>query len=239
LFGLAYQEVEWKGWCKSHDCKLIVDAAQAPFAHDNDVLAGTAADLGVYSLNVHKHIQCGEGGIVVTHDDALAASVRRFINHGELAGGRLGLNLRMTEVVAAIALVQLRRAEELIESRIEQAEQLLAAIGDVPGLVPQFVPHGCKHVYYTLAFTYDGDRSAFVAALQAEGVPLTEGYAPIHRLRAFRSNALCPIAAELHDRTLFYFENCAYSPTREQIAQIGEAFRKVAEHADRRALHRA
>lgn len=241
LFGLAYQETEWKGWCKSHGCRLIVDAAQSPFALDNGVLGGTAGDIGVFSLNVHKHLQCGEGGICVTNDDALSQKLRAFINHGELAGDRLGLNLRMTEMCAAIALVQLRRAEGLILSRQEQAEQLLDAIGDIPGLTAQFVPHGCRHVYYTLAFTYGPDRAWMCNALHGEGVPLVEGYGPpLNRLAAFGGSGalLCPVAAELHDRSLFYFENCAYSPTPEQIGQIGDAFKKVAEHADRRALHR-
>src|SRR5262252_8627240 len=132
LFGLAQNEQWWRKWCDDqgtnlapNGIKLIVDAAQAPFALDHHVLGGTAAHIGVYSLNVHKHIQCGEGGICVTNDDDLALRIRRFINHGELDGAdKVGLNLRMTEVAAAIALTQLRRANELISSRIEQAEHL-------------------------------------------------------------------------------------------------------------------
>lgn len=243
LFGLAYNEVAWKDWCHRNGCKLIVDAAQAPFAPHNGLMAGTAADIGVYSLNVHKHLQAGEGGVCVTNDAELADAMRYFINHGELAHReQLGLNLRMTEVTAAIALVQLRRADDLIHSRIEQAQRLLEAIDEIPGLVPQRVPVGCRHVYYVLAFRYDGNdgRNAFVRALQGEGVPLASGYQPINRLPAFRDQAhVCPVAEAMHDHSLFYFENCRYSPTREQIKQIGDAFKKVAEHADRRASNRA
>jgi len=247
LFGLAQNEVEWKGWCDAHGCKLIVDAAQAPFADDHGVLAGTAGDVGVYSLNVHKHLQCGEGGIVVTNDDDLASRVRLFINHGELADGPLGLNLRMTEVAAGIALIQLRRADALIANRVKQAEDLIRAIVARPlmGLqIPatMYDRPATKHVYYTVPFTCGAhiDRAWLIEALRAEGVPLTEGYGPpLHRLPAFKGCGWpCPVADELHDRTLFYFENCAYSPTPTQINQIGEAFAKVIEHADRRTLHR-
>jgi len=246
LFGLAQNEVWWKEWCENHDAKLIVDAAQAPFARDDDVLAGTAADIGVYSLNVHKHIQCGEGGIVVTNDDQLAETIRHFINHGEIAGGRkLGLNLRMTEVTAGIALVQLRRADELVQGRIDQAEDIIAAIGGVDHrplskvLLQNFGPK-VRHVYYTIPFRHMGNRSWFVNALKAEGVPLTEGYvAPLYELPAFKHCGLkCRNAEALHEHELFYFENCRWSPTPEQIEQIGDAFRKVASHADQRAHDR-
>jgi dTDP-4-amino-4,6-dideoxygalactose transaminase len=241
LFGLAQYETWWKTWCDRNDCKLIVDAAQAPFAVDDGVLAGTAAHIGVYSLNVHKHIQCGEGGIVVTNDDGLALAVRRCINHGELDGSdQLGLNLRMTEVTAGIALVQLRRADELIEGRIDQAEHIIQAIGKIPRLVPPCLLPGARHIYYTLPFRYTGDRGWFVRALIAEGVPLTSGYTPpLYRWPVFRHCGLkCRNAETLHDDELFYFENCRYTPTPEQIEQIGDAFRKVASHADSRAHDR-
>ena len=78
-----------------------------------------------------------------------------------------------------------------------------------------------------------GRRAEIVAALRAEGVPLTEGYQPIHRLPAFAEYARpCPIAEGLHDHRLFYFENCAWSPLPHQVKQMGNAFDKVFSSAD-------
>lgn len=210
----------------------IEDNSQSPFAMNHGRYAGTIADIGVFSLNVHKHIQCGEGGVCVTDDDGLAARLRGFINHGEMAGGSIGLNLRMTEVTAAIALAQLARGKQIVEGRIAQAEAIIAAIGAIPGLRPPVERSGCKHVYYTIPFLIERDRAQFVRALAAEGVPLVEGYVdPLYRLPAFAKFArTCPVAEDLHDRRLFYWENCAYDPTPEQIKQIGNAFQKVAEH---------
>jgi perosamine synthetase len=217
--------------CLERGVYLIEDNAQAPFAMEDGRYAGTIGHIGVFSLNVHKHIQCGEGGVCVTDDDDLADRLRGFINHGELAGGALGLNLRMTEVTAAIALAQLARAKPIVEGRIAQAEAIIAAIGSIPGLRPPVVRNGCKHVYYTIPFLIEGERARFVKALAAEGVPLTEGYGPpLYRLPAFAPFARpCPVADDLHDRRLFYFENCGYDPTPAQIKQIGNAFQKVAE----------
>lgn len=216
------------------DCFLIEDNSQAPFAMEGGCYAGTFGDIGVFSLNVHKHLQCGEGGVCVTDDDELADKLRRFINHGEMAGGAIGLNLRLTEVSAAIALSQLQRADELIGGRIEQAEAILDAIGDIPGLRGPVTRDRCKHVYYAIPFLvesrYGVNRDMIKAALKVEGVPLARGYVkPLYHLPAFSKHARECLVAESCWQRLFLFENCAWSPTKEQIKQIGYAFRKVAE----------
>lgn len=206
---------------------VIEDNAQAPFAMVGDKYAGTIGDIGVFSLNVHKHFQCGEGGVVVTDDDDLAERIRLFINHGELAGSGIGLNLRMTEPTAIIAINQLRDGERLVEGRITQAKKILKAIGPLDKLIPPATRKGCKHVYYALAFRVKENRHRIVRELNAEGVPIKAGYLPLTRMPAFKGDHKCPVAERLHDRELILFENCAYSPTDEQIEQIGEAFRKV------------
>ena len=233
LFGHPSQLLRLELECRIYreNCYLIEDNSQSPFAMENGKYAGTFGDIGVFSYNVHKHLQCGEGGICVTDNDELADKLRAFINHGEMAGGAIGLNLRLPEISAAIALAQLNRADELIGGRVEQARAIIDAIGDIPGLRPPVTREGCSHVYYTIPFLVENKRAEFVAALKAEGVPLCEGYvAPLYRLPAFAKYARpCPVAEGLHDRRLFYFENCAWSATKERSEQIGNAFKKVAE----------
>jgi dTDP-4-amino-4,6-dideoxygalactose transaminase len=209
---------------------LIEDNAQSPFAMAHGRHVGTMGTIGVWSLNVHKPIQCGEGGMITTDDEHLAMAMRDFINHGEI-GGELGLNLRMPEVCAAIALVQLSRGREIINGRIAQAEAIISAIGDIPGIRPPIVKRGCTHVYYTIPFLIEKRRRFFCANLRAAGVPIVEGYqAPLYRNAPFKKHArACPVAEDLHDNRLFYFENCAWSPTDAQIKMIGDAFKKAAE----------
>lgn len=213
------------GWC------LIEDNAQSPFAMENGKYTGTIGHIGVWSLNVHKPIQCGEGGVCTTDDDDLAAKMRAFVNHGENLGGPIGLNLRMPEICAAIALTQLRRGKKIVAGRVEQAEAIIAAIGDIPGLRPPIVREGCTHVYYTIPFLVEKNRTEFCAALREQGVPIEEGYIdPLYRMNAFKQFARpCPVAEDLQDRRLFYFDNCVWDPTKEQIRQIGDAFKRTAE----------
>jgi len=210
---------------------LIEDNAQSPFAMEHGKYAGTIGHIGVWSLNIHKPIQCGEGGICTTDDDDLAAKMRAFINHGENTGGPIGLNLRMPEVCAAIALTQLRRGKQIVAERVEQAEAIIAAIGDIPGLRPPVVREGCTHSYYCIPFLVEKNRAELCAALREDGVPIEEGYVdPLYRMSAFSRFARpCPVAEDLQDRRLLYFENCARSPTGEQIKQIGDAFKRAAE----------
>lgn len=211
--------------------RLIEDNAQSPFAMENGKYAGTIGHIGCWSLNTHKHFHCGEGGICTTDDDDLAAKMRAFINHGEHVSDRVGLNLRLNEVSAAIALAQLHRGRALVQGRVEQAEAIIAAIGDIPGLRPPVVREGCSHVYYTIPFLVEKNRAEFCAALREEGVPIEEGYVdPLYRMPAFKQFARpCPVAEDLQDRRLLYVENCAWTFTDEQIRQVGDSFKRAAE----------
>lgn len=132
LFGHSADLHNLREWCNTNQTYLVEDNAQSPFAMEGGKYAGTIGHIGVWSLNVHKPLQCGEGGIATTDDDELAEKLRNFINHGENVGGPIGLNLRMPEICAAIALTQLNRAPEIIGRRIEQAEAIIHSIGDIP-----------------------------------------------------------------------------------------------------------
>lgn len=229
LFGHpAELERLWK-WCEERNLYLIEDNAQAIGAKENNRYTGTIGDVGVFSLNVHKHIQAGEGGICVTSDDSLVQAMREFRNHGEMFGNRgVGLNLRMTEVTAAIACAQLKKLGGILAERIEIAEQLTDMVKDLPGITPPVIRENCTHSYYVWAIKLK-DRDRVISALQSEGVPMVSGYVdPLYRLPAFQKfQAFCPVAERMHDKELAYFEVCAWSPSGEQMKQIGEAFKKV------------
>lgn len=213
------------------DVCVIEDNAQGIFAAEYAHYAGTVGHMGVFSLNVHKHLQCGEGGVVTTNSDELAETLRLTRNHSEMAGQRVGLNLRMTEVTAAVALAQLKKREKIMAERIEIAEALTEEVRGLPLITPPAVREGCTHVYYCWAMKIDREREWFVRAMQDEGVPLRAGYIdPLYRLPAFKgftSRSRCPVAERMHDQELVLYENCAWSPTGSQIKQMGEAFQKV------------
>lgn len=201
IFGQSADMVKLREICDKHNLKLLCDTAQAPGAKYHDSFAGTLADIGGFSLNYHKHIHCGEGGILVTNDDNYAERLQLIRNHAEAViqsddpeklNNMLGYNFRMGEIEAAIASVQLNKLKPRIESRQQAAEQLTKGLSDLKGLTPPMVADNCSHVYYVYGFKLDIDtlgisRELLLDALRAEGVPgLLAGYQNLHLLPMFR-----------------------------------------------------
>lgn len=190
LFGHPAAMAEIMAIAEEHNLVVIEDAAQAPGASLHGRPAGTLAHMGVYSLNYHKTIQCGEGGVVVTNDSALAERLQLIRNHGEVvvkAKGTedivnmVGFNYRMTEIEAAIAREQLKKLERLAKARRDAADYLTERLMNMPGLTPPYVGPGVEHGYYLYALRYDEtevgmSRADFVEAVRAEGIPMSAGY---------------------------------------------------------------
>ena len=184
-----------------HNLKLLGDTAQAPGAQYYGKSTGTLADIGGFSLNYHKHIHCGEGGILVTNDDDYAARLQMIRNHAEavvqssdpaVLCNMLGSNFRMGEIEAAIATEQLKKLEANIKSRQRIAAEFNQGLGSLPGLTTPKVSDGCTHVYYIYGITLDiaalgVSREKIVAALRAEGVPgVGSGYQNVHLYPLFQ-----------------------------------------------------
>lgn len=201
LFGHPARLHDLKALADEHGIYLVEDNAQGPLATENGVYAGTIGHMGVYSLNYHKHIHTGEGGIVVTNDDELAKRVAGIRNHGEnvvrQAGiqdltNMVGYNLRMTELSAAVGLAQLDDVDTHVQRRIDVAERLSDGIRDVEGISVPVVREGSAHVYYLWAIRLDQDviglkRETILKALDAEGVPVFAGYVePLYLLPLFQ-----------------------------------------------------
>jgi perosamine synthetase len=180
---------------------LVEDNAQGPLAMENDRYAGTIGHVGVFSLNYHKHIHTGEGGVCVTNDDDLALRLQMIRNHAESVveesgvediTNLVGFNYRMTELSAAVGVEQLKSAEDHVEKRVRIARGLSQAVSGLSGLTAPAVRTSCRHVYYVWAFRYDEEvagisRSLFSRALTAEGVPHFVGYVrPLYKLPVFR-----------------------------------------------------
>jgi len=199
LFGHPAPLAALRQIADDHGLLLIEDNAQAPLAGENGQLAGTVGHIGVFSLNVHKHINTGEGGMCVTADDELADRLQLIRNHGENAvattadiSNLFGFNLRMTELTAAVGVEQLKKLDHFVAESVQIAEMWTNELADLEGIIPPVVRSGCDHVYYTWAMRYDAarnglSREVFSKALAAEGIPHSVGYVdPLYRLPLFQ-----------------------------------------------------
>jgi len=199
---------------RAHGLAVIEDAAQSPGARYRGRLTGTLGQIGVFSLNSNKIIQCGEGGVAVTNDDELALRLRLIRNHAEavIATGMpvknlvnmVGGNYRMTELEAAIARVQLQKLDDLLMRRLELVEYLNHRLAELPGLIIPPVKSGCTHTYYRYPVTLAPGvvpvpSRTFVRVLNAEGMSFYSGYEPLYlqplyQMRIAFGKDGCPLA---------------------------------------------
>ncbi len=230
--------------------KIISDTAQAPAAKYKGKWAGTLGDIGGYSLNYHKHIHTGEGGVVVTNDDALAERVRLIRNHAEAVlpdreampiNNMLGYNFRLGEIECAIGIEQLKKLNGLVESRRALAERLAEGICKLPGLSVPYVADGNTHVYYVFPLLVDPDITGVSQYQNLHLLPMyqqktaygSSGFpwsADFTRQDISYEKGICPVAEDMNDRTYLGFGMCTYDLTESDVDLIIQAFHKVWAH---------
>lgn len=201
LFGHPARLHELRRLADKHGIFLIEDNAQGPLADESGVYAGTIGHIGVFSLNYHKHIHTGEGGMCVTNDDRLAFRLQMIRNHAENIvdaveiedlANLVGFNYRLSEMSAAIGIAQLDDVDRHVARRERAAAFLSEQARGLEGVTPPVVQQDCRHVYYAWAFKYDEKvtavpRQLFVDALAAEGFPTAAGYVkPLYLLPVFQ-----------------------------------------------------
>lgn len=245
---------------ESHNLAVLEDAAHAWGSKSAGRGAGTLGRCGTFSFQVSKNITAGEGGILVTDDKDLADLCRSFTHCGRTEGSawydhsNLGSNLRMTEFQAAILLAQLARLEEHVARRERAATLLDEALAGIPA-IRQLAPATdmTRRSYHMYIFRLNQaelgiPRARFIEALEAEGVPASEGWyrplylngvfanahvGPRHGIRAplagmgvdYR-NVSCPVCEEVCGDAVWIPQNVLLGE-EPQILLLAQAIRKV------------
>ena len=186
---------------KKNNLKIIEDCAQAHGALYKGKPVGTFGDIGIFSLNVNKTIQTGEGGICITDDDEISYRLKLIRNHGEAVVGPAGysnitniagFNYRMTEVIAAIASIQLTKLNSLNQQRIDMVKWLTKKLEKYYFLSPIKSRPECKNcncpankkclpTFYLFTMRFKKSkinisRDRFVKVLNKEGFKFSTGY---------------------------------------------------------------
>jgi dTDP-4-amino-4,6-dideoxygalactose transaminase len=173
---------------RRHGLLVVEDAAQAHAAADGGRPVGALGAAAAFSFYATKNMTTGEGGMVVTADHAVARTVRLLRNQGmerPYENEMVGFNLRMTDIAAAIGLVQLRRLPALTERRQANARALDDALAGHGQVVPPARRVGTVHVYHQYTVR-SGGRDLLQRRLDAEGVESRVHYpTPVHRLAPF------------------------------------------------------
>jgi len=207
LFGQPFNVPAIREICSSRNLTLIEDAAQAHGALWNGEPVGGFGNYGCFSFYATKNLITGEGGMVTTNDKAAMERLRIIINHGQSAKylhTRLGYNYRMTDIAAAIGLIQLKKLEKFNARRRKNAEYLTSHIR-CKGIVTPFVTLDVQHVFhqYVLRLTeeFPMKRQEFMDYLKAKGIGTAVHYPiPIHRQPFYGITGEpdpCPVSTKL------------------------------------------
>lgn len=223
---------------KKHNLVVIEDCAQAPLGQYRGKMLGSIGDMGIFSLNYHKHIHTGEGGLIVTNQERYAERLQLVRNHAEAVIDRkvlstgcanhpdlVGFNYRLGEIECAIGLSLIGKLPSLLDQRIENIAFLEEHLQDLPWFKFQKSAPNDRHCYYVHPITFDFklagiSRDLFVDAVKAElapcklrisdGVLIGAGYvAPLYR-QSFYQRRTNPVFDLASDMALASYElgNC-------------------------------
>ena len=238
---------------REHGLFVVEDCAHAHGSEGNGRRTGSLGHFGCFSFQQGKTMTAGEGGIVLSSDETLAAAAYSTHNIGRIAGRPaadttfqiVASNLRMTEFQGAILLGQLSRLDAQIATREANIAYLAREMAAIPGIRPLARdPRVTRWSFYYWNFKYVQEefegvpRSLFIRAMNAEGIPVNRGAhgVPIYRHQALQHAGIarvapCPQADRVADTEALSLPHACFLGGREEMDLILEAMRKVRRNA--------
>ncbi len=228
-------------FASENDLKVIEDAACAFGARYKKKFAGTIGDIGCYSFHARKGLTTGEGGMIVTRDAGMAAKMRHLSVFGLKAawdreGSKgfsvptftdIGYNYKMSDITAAVGIVQLKRLDRVLAKKRELAKQWDRLLSGIKNIEPPYVDRKCEHVYQTYTTLLDRkiDRNRTIDRLAKVGVQANIGTYASHIQPVYHSSDKCPVSLDVFNRALALPLYYGMNPSQVQAA--AEALRSV------------
>jgi dTDP-4-amino-4,6-dideoxygalactose transaminase len=208
---------------------LLEDAAGALGARRQGRACGGLGELGCLSFHPRKIVTTGEGGAVTTNDAGIADAVRQLRNHGwrpsEAADLPLpGLNYRLSDILCAVGIPQVRRLEELLQARGRVAAAYTERLRQLDPVLLPGADDGDRHGWQAYVVQLDR-RDEVLAALRAEGIEAQIGTYALHRLGAYRDQGPFPGADLAYERALALPFHSRLSES--ELDRVAEAFDKL------------
>ena len=201
-----------------YDLRVIEDAACAHGAKYKNKFAGTIGDTGCLSFHARKGMTTGEGGMLVTNDEELAEEIRNLSVYGTVSAWdreksdkfiipafvKLGYNYKMSDISAAVGIVQLRRLDKLIEKKRILAKYWDERIQELEFIEPPYCSKDVKHVYQSYVALVDKkiNRNKLIELTRNMGVQTQIGTYACHVQPVYNSNQKCPNSLDIFNRSL-------------------------------------
>ncbi|MBX3315010.1 MAG: DegT/DnrJ/EryC1/StrS family aminotransferase [Actinobacteria bacterium] len=187
---------------------LLEDAAQAHGATYRDRPVGSWGDSAMFSFTPTKNITTGEGAIITTNDEATAQRLRLLRNHGmsqQYHHEILGYNWRLTELQAAMGVVQLGRLDAILATKRANAVILGELLANLPGVVAPVAAEDRDHPYLIYTVLVDATRrDAVAAALDEARIEHRRYFPPIHHqpIYSHLPDPVLPVTEDVYDRAV-------------------------------------
>jgi dTDP-4-amino-4,6-dideoxygalactose transaminase len=225
LWGLPCDMDEIMAIARRHNLLVIEDNAHALFAQYKGRTTGTLGHMAEFSFQIAKQLGVGDGGMATTNDDFLHERLRVYSGIRNLCTfPELMWNYRMSELVAAVALVQLGRARKYVEQGIAAAKIYSDAVRDIPWIRTQAVPPDRTHVYHLWAGVFEGDK---------HGIDRAEFGRRLEQVKCQKMFGYIQYPAYLHEvirKPLAYKRGCPiYCPHHKGTVQYQPGLCPVAE----------
>jgi dTDP-4-amino-4,6-dideoxygalactose transaminase len=220
---------------------VIEDAAHGHGAAWQGKKLGSIGEMGCFSFQSSKNLTAGEGGMILTRSAEYERLLRAYHTCGRLPERPwyehhlIGGNYRMTEFQGALLLAQLARLEDQTRVRDENGQYLNARLGRIPGVRPLTRGHGeTRHSYHLYIFRYDAEafggipRDRFLAALQAEGIPCSGGYATgLYAQPLFTGRAFGPFGGAARDADAAGYDPARFPACEQACAEAVWLFQQM------------
>jgi perosamine synthetase len=220
--------------------KIIEDAAQMHGQTYRGKRCGSFGDISIFSFYPNKHITTGEGGMVLTDDEALAKrceSLRNlcFNNDKRFVHEELGFNLRMTNLQAAVGVAQLERIDEFVAKKRWIGRRYQELLQNINGItLPVEATEYAENIYWVFGIVLDDSVEKSVSEVMRELGAFKIGtrpfFYPMHRQPVFHKMGLfdgecLPNSEKLYERGFYIPSGLAL--TLEQIEEVSEVLHKV------------
>ena len=247
LFGTPCDYDEIIKISKKYNIKIISDSAQAISSIYKNKYVSTFVDMGGFSLNRHKHINTGEGGIIITNNKKYAERLKLIRNHAELYNDKknvemFGFNFRLGEIESAIGMEQLKKLKKIVKERISVAEMLTSGLKHLKGLnLPTNNPIK-KKIYYFYPLTINKEiiktkREKIISMLKDQGIQeICSEYNSLHKLKIFQNSKSIYqqakskkylVAENLNKDTFMAIKLCNLTLNKKDISLIIKSFENV------------
>jgi dTDP-4-amino-4,6-dideoxygalactose transaminase len=215
---------------EKHGVFVIEDAACSIGAKFDDTCVGNLADISVFSLHPRKFITSGEGGMVTTNNRQWAEWMLSYKHFGmgfhdsRLKTGfdRIGTNYKLSDILAAVGLIQMRHIEELLNKRRIISQRYHQMLKDTPDIsFPKPTPEAT--LSWQSCCIYVERRDQLIGQLKKKNIETQIGTYSLHMHKAFSENPKCYIVGDMHG-SRYAFKHCLTLPVYNDMSEAEQAY---------------